>query len=383
MKIAFHFNANHPRFKGSYNLQIQEKCFRILLSGDTEQLHLKVFSGDRLFYSFIRNEERKPKMLSALLNPPYPVWQDLHPSFLDLIQNYDIYVLLFEGISKKTRDFLNSKLKDDDAYFGALQINEANPVHWALYNQKLGLRYRIFGKELRLFYHAWDEDNKENGLADYWRDVFSTVIFEDLGVRQTFFDRYDSYEHARRIADVSEMLGNHLAALVDELIMRLEDLDPNLHDMIYSAFKSLDQIETPEDLAQVSVTCRRILQFFADAVYPPKDEIIDGHRLGKDEYRNRLWAYVNKHVSGKEKDLLILDLNDIGKRMENLDELANKGIHDHVNTRELQRLVLGEMIMLYDLITLTSPPKESSVLPDMDVIKELVEPNPDDKSGNI
>ena len=373
MKVAFHFNAAHSYLKGTlYHLPIQEKCFRILLSGDNNKLHLKIFSGDLVIRSTARNQDHLERLVFGLLNPPHPVWQDIHSDLHDIVFTHRIYVLAFDGMTRKVRDVLNNSLKEYDPYLGAQQIHEANPCHWVLYNQSLPIRYRMLGKELRIFYYSWDKDGKDEELAYYWRDFFTSVTFEDLGIKHTIFDSYDSYEHAQRVADLYEILGDHLAMLADELLMRLEDMNPQVCNMLYSAFQRLDHFETIEDLSQASVTCRRILKAFADAVYPPIEEVVNGHSLGKEQYINRLWAYINEHASGKEKALLV-DLEDVGGRLDRLYELASKGVHAKISHREVQRLILGEIILIYDLLALVSPPKNSSTFPvDTDFVKDVM-----------
>jgi len=384
MKVAFHFNANHPCFDGSpYHLPIQEMCFRALLSGDTDQLHLKIYSGDLLVSDYIHNEEGRRRLIPGLLTPPYPVWQDIRSDFPVLMQTYRIYVLVFEGMDRKVRDNLNSDLKGREAYFGAQQVNEGNPIHFLLYRAMLFSSYRIFGSELRVFYHSYEEEignTHHKDIADHWRDLFPSVTFEDLGIKRTIFDRNESYEHAQRVANLNEKLGEHLAMLADEVLIRLEDSNPSLCDMMYSAFQRFEHFETIEDLSQAAVTCRRILKLFADAVYPPKKELVDGREVGKEQYRNRLWAYIKENISGKQGDLLLVELEDIGKRVDKLDELANKGTHANISKNEVQRLILGEIILLHDLSILT-PPKQGPLDPvdteyAKDVLRNLLEPTP-------
>ena len=374
MKVAFHFNADLKRFGGYYKPPIEEKCFRLLLARDTSQLHLKIFCGDLLIGDYIQDAEKRDKLIRGLLRPPCPLWQSLHPDFPELMLTHNIYVLAFEGMGSKLRDVLHTSLEGDEAYFGAQQVHEANPVHWLLYGASLVPAYRLLGKELRLFYFMSDEDNRDEGMAEHWRKLpFSLVTFEDLGVRHTILDTYDSYEHARRVADLCETLVEHLGSLADQILLRLEDLAPQLHDMLYSAFQRLEHLETSEDLAQASLSSRRILKALADVVYPPHKELVEGRRVTDKEYLNRLWAYISGHLSGTNKESLLLELSDTGRRVDRLNALANKGIHDKVSLSEARRLLLGEVILLYDLLILAPPPRKSLVPPDKQVLRELLE----------
>ncbi len=233
--------------------------------------------------------------------------------------------------------------------------------------------YRLLGGELRLFYSMGEEDTRDEGMAEHWRKLgFSSVTFEDLGVRHTILDACNSYEHARRVADLSETLIDHLGGLADQVLLRLADLAPQLRDILYSAFQRLELLQTCEDLAEASLSCRRILKALADVVYPPRKELVQGRRVTDQEYRNRLWAHISDCLSGRGKELLLSDVEDIGARLDKLDALATKGLHDKVSLSEARRLTLGVIILLYDILTLRPPPTKSQVPPDEKVLRQLL-----------
>lgn len=217
-----------------------------------------------------------------------------------------------------------------------------------------------------------EKDTRNEDMAKHWRKLpFSSVTFEDLGVKHTIFDAYDSYEHACRVTDLSEILVNHLGDLADQVLLRLSDIAPQIPDMLYSAFQRFEHLETSEELAQASISCRRILEDLADAVYPPRKELVKGRKVTDKEYRNRLWAYISDCLSSRDKELLLSELDDVGRRVDKIDALANKGIHDKVSLSEVRRLLLGEVILLYDLLTLAPPPMRSIVSPDEEILTKL------------
>jgi hypothetical protein len=375
MKVAFHFNADLECFRGYYGTPITETCFRILLAQDPSRVHFRIFCGDLLISDYIlRDAEKRDELMRGLLRTPCPLWQSLHPDFSELMLTHRIYVLVFEGIGNKICDVLHTSLEGNEAYLGAQQVHETNPIHWVLYGASLVPSYRLLGNELRLLYSVDEKDTRDEGMAEHWRKLpFSSVTFEDLVVRYTIFDTYNSYEHACRVADLSETLVDHLDSVADQVLLRLSDIAPQLADVLYSAFQRLEHLETSEDLAQASLTCRRILKYLADVVYPPRKELVEGRRVGDKEYRNRLWAYISDCLSGREKELLLAELNDIGGRVEKLDALANKGIHDKVSLSEARRLLLGEVILLYDILILSPPPMKSIVPPDKEILMELTQ----------
>ncbi len=54
---------------------------------------------------------------------------------------------------------------------------------------------------------------------------------------------------------------------------------------------------------------------------------MNGRSVGPEAYRNRLWAYVEGHLKGSERDVVIAQVKDSGNSLDRLDSLANKGLH--------------------------------------------------------
>src|SRR5205823_9703737 len=124
------------------------------------------------------------------------------------------------------------------------------------------------------FYREFEEregaDTKDLGRAGDLERQGYHVAWEDIGVRWTVFDAYQSYEHAARLADLETYLSEHLARVADEILLRVASLDPRLRDELYAALRTFDRIQTPADVSQVALSCRRIIERLADALYPPR-----------------------------------------------------------------------------------------------------------------
>ena len=79
-------------------------------------------------------------------------------------------------------------------------------------------------------------------------------------------------------------------------------------------------------------------------------------KVGQAEYRNRLWAYVAENVtSDTTRELLIANVEDLGKRIDKLDSLSNKGLHSDVSSSDVNRLLLSLLVVAHDLISLRPP----------------------------
>lgn len=371
MKVAFHFNADHPKFGVYYGLLIEEICFRALLRADLSSVNVKVFRGDLLIHFHVRNQKQLEAVRKTLLVPEGSVWSALSPKFGDYLLKHNIDVVLFEGMPRKLRDHLHKSLCGEEAYLGALQIHEAIPIHWVLYGESLIPAYRIVGSTLRKFYY--EGEDRDEGLVEHWRKLpFKKVEFEDPGFKYTIFDKYNSFERAKRMADLTEDLGDILGFVAESVITRVADIAPKIPDMLYSALARLETASTEEDYAQLAVSCRRILKRLADALYPPRSEKVNGRSVTEDKYINRLWAYLKQQLKKTDSQLVLSELEDIGNRIDRLYDLASKGVHADIDPLEARRVLLRTVMLLDDCLILTPQPKISKTEMDWEALYEVL-----------
>lgn len=381
MNVAFHFNADAEEYGYSYGDPILQKFFRAMLESGVQDVHVKILIGDLLLQRLPRNLGDREEVAIRLLGLESPGWRSLNPiEFVRTVASHNVFVIAVEGLGRSLRDYLHQRFLSDDTYLGAIQINPANPLHWTLYIQYLPPRFRYLDQELRLFYVMGEVDNTDEETVRHWRAFgFSRVSWEDLGARYTVFDEYTSYEHAKRVAELNDVLIDQFMLLVDEVLLRLGDLNPNLQNSLYSALKVLGQAETTEDLAHVSLSCRRFLGGLANALFPPQDQPRKGRMVGREQYRNRLWAYIDDKVDGREAELLEAQLSDLGSRVDKVDALANKGLHADLDRQSVRRLLVALVTVTHDLLTLNAPPTALPLDPFSDAIRafanKIVEPH--------
>ena len=152
----------------------------------------------------------------------------------------------------------------------------------------------------------------------------------------TVFDRH------RRVVD------RHLATLTPDVLDKLNGT--------YRAAKEGD----PESRSQALLSCRRVLGSIADVVFPAQSEpFTDSTGSARDvstkNYRNRLFAFLDGAVAGDTaKKLLGATIEDFIDRVESLDDLSQKGVHDSVTQQEVDLCVAqtyqlaGEVLSLYE-----------------------------------
>lgn len=111
-----------------------------------------------------------------------------------------------------------------------------------------------------------------------------------------------------------------------------------------------------ESFAQSLITCRRVLKSFADSIYPPIKTAVscsDGKQriLDDEKYINRIWQYIYEKV-GKtaSSELMQNQLDNLGKRVDYIYSLTNKGVHAAVNEQEANQCIIQTYLLIGDVL---------------------------------
>jgi hypothetical protein len=75
-------------------------------------------------------------------------------------------------------------------------------------------------------------------------------------------------------------------------------------------------------VAQVALSGRRYLEQLADVLFPAQDKEHNGRKVGKAEYRNRIWAFIADNAAS-DGTLLC----NLGRTTDNLTEEFNACLH--------------------------------------------------------
>lgn len=282
--------------------------------------------------------------------------------YLNMLLTERPYVQLVQGMTRAQMTEAHALLGDYPSYVGVLELHFDDRLQWAIYGTKLPDQYRVVGSELRIRWRAIDGDDAED-FAEERRDtwartgLFESVALEDVGLRSTIFDGFDTAEHAALEAAAHHMLGDLLQGVAGHVLLRASDLDPRLVESLHAALKSLDTASTSEELAQAALSCRRFLERFADRVFPATDEKRNGRELGPAQWKNRLWAFVEDALGESNAGGIGADLQDIGARIDSLVDAANAGVHrSEVEGVATTRLVIGLVSLVFDLCLISPPP---------------------------
>ncbi|MGO4376407.1 hypothetical protein AB4Z21_37770, partial [Paenibacillus sp. MCAF20] len=140
---------------------------------------------------------------------------------------------------------------------------------------------------------------------------------------------------------------NLLAFLSDDVVTRLSDAAPELGNKLWATLKTFNDAETEEQYAQVTTSCRRIIEYVADSLFPPIDEQHEGRKLKGPHYKNRLLAFADiERRSETNIDVVVASTNLLSEQIDKLVNLVNKGVHTEVYRDEARRCLIRSIMLL-------------------------------------
>lgn len=289
------------------------------------------------------------------------------PAFIEAFAINDLCAIVVDGISPSDAAAVDERWHAErrQGYLGAFQLLRGDGYHEALYLMSLPPRYHVYGTTLDFLvgpdveYGDGDYDSARfDELAQILpRHGIETVRLRSTGATGTFFDPYETNnEFARTAGEVERLLGSYTEGIIAEITLRSRESDPRLLEVLHAALDALERDAGKEFLAQAALSCRRFLERLANVVYPPRAPIGD-RKLGKEQYVNRLWMYLEDKL---ETDGSETAKKEIGARVDYLARVANKGLHGDVSVDEVHRLVLNLALLTRDLLSLTPPTGQPS-----------------------
>lgn len=357
LNIAFLFNSDHDSLGGWYGYTVMEKILGTEVLQATDR-HMRISVGDILTYSTAARS--KTPTMGYLVQLCRAVYRPTHFGHLNYARledthgNATVYCWLFQNMTSAIGETLHSKLAADPAYLGAMDVVFSEPLHLGFFRNSLCENYRLNGKHCSMFYSMGENADPDVSIQDCFKTHGFVVDHEDTGARGTIFDDFDSLEHFRRVEDFKTVFANFNGLDADrasDLILNLEELHPKLFDAFASAARTLARAETEEDCAQAALSGRRLLERIADYLFPPRDEKWNGRKVGRAEYKNRLWAYIEQAVttSGTTKS----SLTKLGNEADRLVELFNAGLHASPTKAKVEAAFVSLVTWLSDVIAIS------------------------------
>jgi hypothetical protein len=336
MNIAILFNSDAPKFNGSYGHPIRKIVFGLGIIQASKR-HMKVSVGDVLIYGRSRTWDQYDQLTEGVYF--VDTWSLLLDKRLRAtFRKATVYALTFENMTEKIARQLHAALSSEDSYLGMLEVDYTYGPHLALFRNSMITLYRIEGTSCRVFFSMSDEDSRDDQEPIEMQKLgYIDVAWEDRGAHGTIFDDFDTLEHFQQVANFRNAVAPHLHGGLDqafELAMVLEDLNPRLFNTLGAAVDALERAQNEEGIAQVAISSRRYMEKLADALFSASSTDHNGRKVGKEQYRNRIWAFISDNSADDAARMTVL-----GKEVDRLIEEFNAGLHgDQEKSRVLRAL---------------------------------------------
>lgn len=158
----------------------------------------------------------------------------------------------------------------------------------------------------------------------------------------------------------SDLAGSIFEQYKGEVDKSISHLNEEILSKLPSVYERLASGDS-EAISQGLTTCRRIIDGFADAIYPPASDAVEIEgkplELGRSNYKNRINAYVSERTSSKSRKKRIRQL------LSNIYDGVSSGVHSDVTLDEAKALLLQTYMLL----------GEVSSLPDLTIETSLTE----------
>jgi hypothetical protein len=147
---------------------------------------------------------------------------------------------------------------------------------------------------------------------------------------------------------------DNLAETIFERYQRNVDASIAKHcgDVLQKIPAVMDRLSAGDDeaISQALSTCRRIIESFADSIFPSTDDVleINGNTLKLDasKHQNRINAYVYQRTDSTSRR------QRIRQNLSNLFDRASSGVHKDVSAEEARSLFLNTYLLLGEILHL-------------------------------
>lgn len=363
MKVAFHFKCSTVRVQ--YDTFFYNILFTKLLKLDEPFISSKVLIGDLIINDLLNASDNPNDFLNLLFQVKGDTWKRLVQNKVGYFKEEDVFIICFETIQREIAIKLDNSLLEEEHYLGAYEIDNSIELHWWLYGECIGPKFRILDRDLNIFIESGEIENLEyaQSVMESFKGIgFNKIKIEISNYRYSLMDDKHNFENAKRVAEWKKSTESLFTTITDEIIAKLTDTAPDLTDKLWSVNQTFLNAQTGEQYAQAMTSCRRIFEYVTDCLFPATDEIVDGHSLKKDKYKNRLLEFAKRELKSETNiDLIVTNTLSLFEEWNKLYELSNKGVHSDPHRQECRRCVIRTILLLDDLIAIKQTPFQFNV----------------------
>jgi hypothetical protein len=159
-------------------------------------------------------------------------------------------------------------------------------------------------------------------LHDFISEVYYEKEFDNLS--ESIFEKYKS--------EIDTLISVHCGDVLEQIPFVMSRLAEG----------------NSESISQALSTARRIIDSFADSIFPPTEETINigGNdvTLGANRHQNRINAFVHLRIDSKSRK------TKIRQNLSNLYDRVSTGVHNDVTTEEARSLFLNTYLLLGEIL---------------------------------
>jgi hypothetical protein len=191
-----------------------------------------------------------------------------------------------------------------------------------------------------------------------------TALYASIGIDSAILDRIRhrvfsclcAWEQQLTFGALNVSIFERHRKRVDSLLRLIA---PEVLEQFNAAYHRAQEGNT-ESLSHALTSCRRILKAVADEVCPAQSDSVLGddgkeHKLGEAQYLNRLRTFMKESTKRSTAARLVhVDMKDFGLRIEVLNDLASKGVHDQVSQEEVNLCVIHTYLFAGEVLELAA-----------------------------
>ncbi|ELB2162801.1 hypothetical protein QNZ85_004637 [Vibrio parahaemolyticus] len=163
-------------------------------------------------------------------------------------------------------------------------------------------------------------------LHEFVSEIYYEKQFDSLS--ESIFERYKG--------DVDSLIGEACGEVLEQI--------PSVMSRLAEG--------NQEAISQSLTTCRRVIDSFADSIFPPSEETIEigGNQLSlaANRHQNRINAYIHQRIDSNTRK------KRFRQNLANLYDRVSTGVHNEVTVEEARALFLNTYLLIGEILHLPS-----------------------------
>ncbi|WP_158135975.1 AbiTii domain-containing protein [Photobacterium damselae] len=197
----------------------------------------------------------------------------------------------------------------DKAFFAIKKVTDEMTSSTSYISKLSGIKSRVLAK-----------------LHEFVSEIYYEKQFDSLS--ESIFERYKS--------DVDSLIGESCGGVLEQI--------PSVMSRLAEG--------NQEAISQSLTTCRRVIDSFADSIFPPSEETIEigGNQLSlaANRHQNRINAYIHQRIDSNTRK------KRFSQNLANLYDRVSTGVHNEVTVEEARALFLNTYLLIGEILHLPS-----------------------------